>query len=121
MFRMLARISDHFPQWNQLAFDLGVAIILAPILLMLHRRYEARLSALVKAFGWLSDHQGVSLLVVGLLPILLRVAMLPWFGVPVPRIPDEHSHLLLADTLLQGRLANPPHPLSKHLETFFVV
>ena len=37
-------------------------------------------------------------------------------GEPLPRVPDDSSHLLLADTLLHGRLANPPHPFGRHLQ-----
>ncbi len=55
------------------------------------------------------------------LPILLRLLLLPRHPVPTPDIYDEFSHLLVADTLLQGRLANPPHPLQQFFETFFVL
>lgn len=55
------------------------------------------------------------------LPIVLRLLLLPHHPVPAPEIYDEFSHLLLADTLLHGRLANPVHPLHQFFETFFVL
>jgi hypothetical protein len=42
-------------------------------------------------------------------------------GLPEPRIHDEHSLLLQADTFLHGRLANPTPPFWRHLETFHVL
>lgn len=56
-----------------------------------------------------------------LLPIALRLLLLPSHPAPTPDIYDEFSHLLLADTLLHLRLANPPHALHQFFETFFVL
>lgn len=55
------------------------------------------------------------------LPLLLRLALLPNHPVPAPSIYDEFSHLLAADTLRHLRFANPPHPLSQFFETQFVL
>ena len=61
------------------------------------------------------------MLLLFLLPIVLRLLLLAHHPVPTPDIYDEFSHLLTADTLLHGHLANPPHPMHEFFETFFVL
>jgi hypothetical protein len=42
-------------------------------------------------------------------------------GVVLPQEYDEFAYLLGADTLMHGRLANPPHPLAPFFETMHVL
>jgi hypothetical protein len=61
------------------------------------------------------------MLVLFLLPIALRLALLPHFPVPTPTGSDDFSHLLVADTLRHFRLANPTHPFHRFFEAIFIL
>jgi hypothetical protein len=69
----------------------------------------------------LAKKQGVSILAVVGLVLVLRGALIPLLPTPVPGVHDEYSYLLAGETLAAGRLTNPPHPLWKSLETFYVI
>ena len=77
------------------------------------RRMESTFSAL-------ANRRREAVLFAGLLPLLIRFALLPVLPVPQPAIADEFGNLLIADTLASGRITNPTHPMWTHFEETYV-
>jgi hypothetical protein len=102
--------------------ELLVILLLAAFLLLcprgLKRHLRASGAALLRPF---QRRKPIALLLVCLVPLLLRIALLGVVPPPIPVVADEFSHLLLADTLAAGRVANPPHPMAAHFETLYVL
>src|ERR1700722_1185193 len=92
---------------------------------------EITLAIAIVALGWrrwiqplsqkLAPRTGLCVAILFLLPIALRLALLPQYPIPSPNVADDFSYLLSADTLRHFRLANPTHPLHQFFETFFVL
>ncbi len=75
----------------------------------------------IAAASWLSAKPRLAMAVLGILPIAMRLALLPHYPVPTPSGSDDFSYLLLADTLKHLRLANPLHPMHQFFEAVFVL
>jgi len=94
--------------------ELLIAAVLVALLLSSRAWIEPYGRRLAEKTGW-------SMLILGLLPIALRLALLPRYPIPEPNVSDDFSYVLLADTLRHFRLANPPHALPQFFETYFAL
>ena len=70
--------------------------------------------------SWILADNRRSVLSVIALALVSRALLLPVVGIPAPRINDEYSFLLMADTFAHHRLTNPTPPAWQHFETFWV-
>jgi hypothetical protein len=101
--------------------EITIAALLTALLYGFYRRYPEHSARAIKSFQASTRHAALYIALAMIFPVVVRLAVLPWMPPPEPSIQDEFSHLLVADTLLLGRLANPPHPLAPHLETIYVL
>ena len=101
--------------------DLGLALVLVIMAFTCPGMGSSWFESGERRFVALASWQRLSVIFVALVALAARAAALPVLPEPQPNINDEFSFLLAADTFAHGRLANPPHPMWIHFETFHVI
>jgi hypothetical protein len=112
-------LRSYLPLRNPIGFGASDFVELAVV---------AMLVCLVMARAWmepfarrLAARPGWCIALLAVLPVALRLALLPQYPVPTPSGSDDFSYQLLGDTLSHLRLANPVHPLHRFFEGVFTL
>jgi hypothetical protein len=108
------------PNPSLLIIEFGLAGIAAASAFAWPRLGERVFARIERSLARLARKQRLSVACVGLSVILLRLALLPLFPVPLPFVPDDFSFLLASDTFVHGRLANPTPAMWTHFESIHI-
>ncbi|MEM1129868.1 MAG: hypothetical protein AAGH83_05020 [Pseudomonadota bacterium] len=103
-----------------LLFELLALVLAAGLAVLRPAPVRRLLDGIAGWFGPLASRPALVIALPGLSLLIVRLALLPVFPFPGTVGRDESSLLLAAETMLQGRLAMPPHALPQFFESVYV-
>jgi hypothetical protein len=112
------------PSPNHPISAMGVELVLTLLAILVAfawpRLGDRWFSRVERAFASFAQNRVLAVVAVGVTALLLRLAVLPIFPIPLPFVPDDFSFLLAADTFAHGRLANPTPAMWIHFESIHI-
>src|SRR5579863_4751058 len=107
------------PDWTDISQTVLI-VLCAALAWFIPRLGRPQFRWIESIFSRLANRRREAVLIAGVFPLLIRLAVLPVLPVPQPFIADEFGNLLIADTIASGRLTNPTHPMWTHFEETYV-
>lgn len=111
------------PQSNSyllLLIEAGLTLVAIAAAFSMPRLQSGAFARIELFFGKFARRRFLACITVGTVVLGLRLALLPWFPVPNPFLPDDFSFLLAADTFVHGRLTNPMPLMWPHFESIHI-
>ncbi len=102
-------------------FQIFVVFLAVAVALVRPRFASPLFSRVESGFRTVARRPWICALILFLFPIMLRLVLLPVYGIPGPVISDEYAYLLQSDTFAHGRLTNPTPPMPEHFTSVYIL